>query len=88
MVPPPLAVGGPRLSGLRVLAVDDNRINLFMLQRALELEGATVMLAADGLQALDTLGASPAAFDVVLMDIQMPVMDGSLFQSINESERG
>jgi signal transduction histidine kinase/ActR/RegA family two-component response regulator len=67
---------GPRLTGLRVLAVDDVRINLFMLQRALQLEGATVSLAADGLQALDTLRASPAAFDVVLMDIQMPVMDG------------
>jgi CheY-like chemotaxis protein len=73
---PPLTVQGPRLPGLRVLAVDDNRINLFMLQRALHLEGATVSLAADGQQALDTLRASPAAFDVVLMDIQMPVMDG------------
>jgi PAS domain S-box-containing protein len=73
---PPITVQGPRLTGLRVLAVDDVRINLFMLQRALQLEGATVSLAADGLQALDTLRASPAAFDVVLMDIQMPVMDG------------
>ena len=67
---------GSRLTGLRVLAVDDVRLNLFMLQRALQLEGATVTLAADGQQALDNLGASPQAFDVVLMDIQMPVMDG------------
>ena len=67
---------GPRLTGLRVLAVDDVRINLFMLQRALQLEGATVTLAADGQQALNILRASPQAFDVVLMDIQMPVMDG------------
>ena len=70
------AAQGPRLTGLRVLAVDDNRINLFMLQRALQLEGATVSLAADGQQALDALSASPAGFDVVLMDVQMPVMDG------------
>ncbi|MFM8442491.1 MAG: ATP-binding protein [Methylococcus sp.] len=70
------AAQGPRLTGLRVLAVDDNRINLFMLQRALHLEGATVSLAADGQQALNTLRAGPAIFDVVLMDIQMPVMDG------------
>jgi len=69
-------VSGPRLPGLRVLAVDDNRINLFMLERALKLEGATVRMAGDGQQALDILRAGPGDFDVVLMDIQMPVMDG------------
>jgi len=73
---PAITEQGPRLTGLRVLAVDDVRMNLFMLQRALQLEGAAVTLAADGQQALDTLRASPRAFDVVLMDIQMPVMDG------------
>ena len=73
---PPAPPRGPRLQGHRVLAVDDNRINLFMLERALKREGATVMLAADGQQALQTLRASPQAFDVVLMDIQMPVLDG------------
>jgi len=67
---------GPRLSGLRVLGVDDNRVNLFMLERALKLEGASVELAADGQQAVQTLAAHPRGFDVVLMDIQMPVMDG------------
>ena len=67
---------GPRLSGLRVLGVDDNRLNLFLLERALQLEGASVHLAADGQQALQTLQANPQGFDVVLMDIQMPVMDG------------
>ena len=73
---PPAAPRGPRLLGYRVLAVDDNRINLFMLERALTREGASVMLAADGQQALQTLRASPQGFDVVLMDIQMPVLDG------------
>ncbi len=68
---------GPRLTGLRVLAVDDNRTNLFMLERALRLEGvAVIALAADGQLALQTLRANPRGFDVVLMDIQMPVMDG------------
>ena len=66
----------PRLLGLKVLAVDDNRINLFMLERALKLEGASVQLAADGQQALQILEAGPRAFDCVLMDVQMPVMDG------------
>ena len=47
-----------------------------MLERALQLEGARVELAADGQQCLQTLAAQPRGFDVVLMDIQMPVMDG------------
>ena len=64
------------LSGLRVLAVDDNRINLLIAEKALKNQGARVTTAADGQQALDALKASPEDFDVVLMDIQMPVMDG------------
>ncbi len=67
---------GPRLQGLRVLGVDDNRMNLFLLERALKLEGASVLLAADGQQALQILEANPRGVDCVLMDIQMPVMDG------------
>jgi CheY-like chemotaxis protein len=71
------APDGARLHGLRVLAVDDSRINLFMLERALKLQGVSrVELAADGQQALKTLEADPQGFDCVLMDIQMPVMDG------------
>jgi|GEM_PF-423652 len=75
----PLAVPetmGPQLTGLRVLAVDDNRINLVVLDKALKKEGAQVTLAADGQQAVQILLAQPRGFDVVLMDIQMPVMDG------------
>jgi len=64
------------LGGLRLLAVDDNRLNRLVVERALMLEGAHVTLAADGLQALQILTVQPQAFDVVLMDIQMPVMDG------------
>ena len=67
---------GPQLPGLRVLAVDDSRLNLMVVERALMCEGASVTLAADGQQALQILKAQPRAFDVVLMDIQMPVMDG------------
>lgn len=70
------APGGPCLTGLRVLAVDDNRINLMVLENALKRQGATVKLAADGQEALHILGTQPRNFDVVLMDIQMPVMDG------------
>jgi signal transduction histidine kinase len=67
---------GPQLNGLRVLAVDDSRLNLMVVERALTGEGASVKLAADGQQALQILKAQPHAFDVVLMDVQMPVMDG------------
>ena len=69
--PAPLA-----LAGLRILAVDDNAINLRMIERALTNLGATVSLAADGETALRQLRDQPRDVDVVLMDIQMPVMDG------------
>jgi len=67
---------GLALAGLRVLAVDDNRINQRMIEQALVRQGARVMLAAEGEAALRILRADPGAFDAVLMDIQMPVMDG------------
>jgi PAS domain S-box-containing protein len=67
---------GPHLVGLHILAVDDNRINLMVLEKALKNEGAEVTLAADGQQALQILQARPGDFQVVLMDVQMPVMDG------------
>ncbi len=74
--PTPAATAEPRLAGLRVLLVDDNRINLLVGQKALEHEGAHVGTARDGQQALERLRATPDGFDIVLMDIQMPVMDG------------
>ena len=67
---------GPRLRGLRLLAVDDSALNRDLVERALKLEGAQVSLAGDGQQALLLLQASPTGFDAVLMDVQMPVMDG------------
>jgi CheY-like chemotaxis protein len=66
----------PSLKGLRILAVDDNRTNLQLIDRALQRQGAAVTLAADGQQALNILRLHPQSYDVVLMDIQMPVMDG------------
>jgi PAS domain S-box-containing protein len=66
----------PRLSGLRVLIVDDSPMNRILADRALKLQGAMTAQAVDGQQALDLLKAQPQGFDLVLMDIQMPVMDG------------
>ncbi len=62
------------LVGLRVLLVEDERVNRIAMQRLLEKAGCSVTLAADGQEALRVFYWNE--FDVVLMDIQMPVMDG------------
>ena len=67
---------GLNLDGIRILVVDDSAINLEVAQRILEHAGARVTLAGDGAEAVETLRAAPADFDVVLMDLQMPVLDG------------
>ncbi|MFM8444630.1 MAG: PAS domain-containing protein [Methylococcus sp.] len=72
----PAASVGPRLAGLRLLVADDNAVNLMLAERVLRKEGAEVTTVRDGQEALDQLRAAPDAFDGVLMDIQMPVMDG------------
>jgi CheY-like chemotaxis protein/anti-sigma regulatory factor (Ser/Thr protein kinase) len=72
----PGAPGERALLGVRVLAVDDSDINLEVAKRILELEGARVWLAGDGEEAFERLQAEPRAFDVVLMDVQMPQLDG------------
>jgi len=65
-----------RLPGMRVLVVDDSDINREVARRILEAEGAQVELASDGASALAWLCAHRQAVDVVLMDVQMPGMDG------------
>jgi signal transduction histidine kinase/DNA-binding response OmpR family regulator/HPt (histidine-containing phosphotransfer) domain-containing protein len=65
-----------RLAGLCILVVDDSEINREVAGQILEREGAEVMLAADGVQVLDQLRTTPRRVDIVLMDVQMPVMDG------------
>ena len=72
---PPAPIGRG-LPGVRVLVVDDSDINLAVARRILELEGAAVTVAGDGQHAFDLLKAAPTDFDVVLMDVQMPVLDG------------
>ncbi len=67
---------GPRLSGLHILAVDDSAMNRDLVERILTLEGARVSLAADGQQAVQRLRTPHPDIDAVLMDVQMPVMDG------------
>ena len=63
-----------RLAGARVLLVEDNEINQQVAMEILSGAGLNVTLANNGQEALDRVRAS--AFDAVLMDVQMPVMDG------------
>jgi PAS domain S-box-containing protein len=72
----PESGAGPALRGVRVLLVDDYDINLQVTRRILEQFGADVRLAGNGLEAFDRLRAEPQAFDIVLMDVQMPILDG------------
>ncbi len=65
-----------RLAGLRVLLVEDNAVNQQVASELLASEGAQVRIAANGRLAVDLLSREPQAFDVVLMDLQMPEMDG------------
>ncbi|MCF8479162.1 MAG: response regulator [Rhodospirillum sp.] len=65
----------PDLTGSRILVAEDNAINQELIVDLLEATGASVVLAGDGLQVLDAL-AQDGPFDLVLMDMQMPRMDG------------
>ena len=77
VAPQPVPAPAPvSLAGVRVLLVEDNGINRLVASRILEGKGAAVVCEADGQAAVDRLNFAPDAFDVVLMDVQMPVMDG------------
>lgn len=65
-----------RLAGMRVLVVDDAPTNREVAEMILSAEGALVTLAPDGETAVKYLKDKPKSMDIVLMDIQMPGMDG------------
>jgi two-component system, sensor histidine kinase and response regulator len=67
-----------RLRGARILLTEDNEINQQIAVELLEGAGAAVKVANNGREAVEILsaGSQPPPFDVVLMDLQMPVMDG------------
>ena len=62
--------------GARILMAEDNEINRFFLGEVLSSRGFEYDVAENGRQALDLIEAEPAAFDLVLMDCQMPELDG------------
>jgi CheY-like chemotaxis protein len=86
----PLAHAAPQqqLSGMRFLVADDSLLNLEILEHILSKAGAEVVLVSDGAQAVAQLRASEQAFDAVLMDLQMPVLDGYAATQAIRSELG
>jgi len=67
---------GPRLRDMRILLVEDNATNRQVAGELLRDEGAVVHEAHNGLEGLQKVTSDPKAYDAVLMDIQMPIMDG------------
>jgi CheY-like chemotaxis protein len=83
----PARAGAVQVRPLRVLLTEDNPVNRLLAVKLLEKDGHHVTTAVDGREALDRLAS--ASFDVVLMDVQMPELNG--FEAtavIRAAERG
>jgi CheY-like chemotaxis protein/nitrogen-specific signal transduction histidine kinase len=74
--PDPRGHPGARLEGRRVLLVEDNRVNQLIALKLLEKVGIEVTLAENGVQAVEAACVGAGRFDAILMDLQMPEMDG------------
>ncbi|MDT4329055.1 PAS domain S-box protein [Methylomonas sp. MV1] len=73
----PLAITGTRrLAGLRLLVAEDTEINRVVIEGMLLDEGAELLIVEHGQAAVDAVAQATRPFDAVLMDVQMPVMDG------------
>src|SRR5690242_8510500 len=60
----------------RILIADDEESMRVLVARAIAMDGHDIVTAQDGAEALDILSRDDGAFDLLLTDIQMPVMDG------------
>jgi signal transduction histidine kinase len=79
--------GSPSFAGLRVLVAEDNRVNRYLLVKLLEKQGSIVDIVFNGSEAVERVARFEYA--VVLMDIQMPVMDGiEATAAIRQTENG
>lgn len=84
-VPLKLDLSGPQMlsneeisiEGVRILVVEDNELNMEIAHCVLEEKGAQITEACDGAEAVRIFSeAAPGSFDIILMDIMMPNMDG------------
>ena len=86
VIPFPSSVQDRGLEGGRLLLVEDNELNVMLASRMLEPLGFDIVVAQNGAEAVATF--KRLRFDAVLMDCQMPVMDGyAATKCIRESER-
>jgi len=72
----PAVAPASQLAGSHVLVAEDNAINQQIVEQLLQRQGITVEFAANGREAVDAVAADYTRFDAVIMDVQMPVMDG------------
>ena len=72
----PAPADAAQLRGAHVLVAEDNDINRQIMEHLLQRLGITIQFTANGREAVDAVLAAGAKFDAVLMDVQMPVMDG------------
>ncbi|PRC94931.1 PAS domain S-box protein [Solimicrobium silvestre] len=77
-----------RLAGVRILVVEDNATNQQVARELLSNDGALVVVVDDGQAGIDALRFAEPRFDVVLMDVQMPNMDGYTATKIIRTELG
>jgi len=73
---PERRAGGRRLAGMRLLLVEDNPINQQVAQELLSTEGALIEVAGNGQLGVEAVARAKPLYDAVLMDLQLPVMDG------------
>ena len=65
------------LSGMKFLCAEDNALNAEILQMLLETKGASCTICSNGQEIVDAFASvRPGEYDMILMDVQMPVMDG------------
>ncbi|MBQ7534661.1 MAG: transporter substrate-binding domain-containing protein [Stomatobaculum sp.] len=70
-------IDAPDFSGKRILLAEDNEMNRMIATTILEEAGLTIEIAVDGVEAVEKMEQAPAGYyDLILMDIQMPRMDG------------
>ncbi len=77
-----------RLAGMHILVAEDDPLNQEVITEILSRAGAMVVIAANGLDLIEVLRQPGSNFDVVLMDIQMPTMDGYAALKIVRDELG
>jgi CheY-like chemotaxis protein len=75
-IEPTVSMPDRRLAGMHLLVVEDNEINRGLIEKILRRSGAEVELAINGQAAVAAIALPGSHFDAVLMDLQMPIMDG------------